>query len=123
VLARFIHERTPGRRDEPFVELNCAAIAEGLLESELFGHERGAFTDAKSVKRGLLEIASGGTLFLDEVGELSQNLQTKLLRALETMTFRRVGGLRDLTADVRIIAATNRDLNAEVRAGRFRLDL
>jgi two-component system response regulator AtoC len=123
VVARFIHESTPGRRDEPFVELNCAALAEGLLESELFGHERGAFTDAKSVKRGLFEVADGGTLFLDEVGELTPALQTKLLRALETMTFRRVGGTRDLTADVRIIAATNRDLNQEVRAGRFRLDL
>ena len=123
VLARFIHESTPGRRDEAFVELNCAAIAEGLLESELFGHERGAFTDAKLTKRGLLELAGGGTLFLDEVGELPQALQTKLLRALETMTFRRVGGTRDLHADVRIIAATNRDLVEGVRQGRFRLDL
>ena len=123
VLARFLHESTPGRSAEPFVELNCAAIAEGLLESELFGHERGAFTDAKAVKRGLLEVADGGTLFLDEVGELPAALQTKLLRALETMTFRRVGGTRDLTTDVRVLAATNRDLNQEVRAGRFRLDL
>jgi two-component system, NtrC family, response regulator AtoC len=123
VLARLLHERTPGRRDEAFVELNCAAISEGLLESELFGHERGAFTDAKSTKRGLMEVADGGTLFLDEVGELSAPLQTKLLRALETMRFRRVGGTRDLQTDVRIVAATNRNLGDEVRAGRFRLDL
>ncbi len=105
------------------VDLNCAALSEGLLESELFGHERGAFTDAKTSKRGLLEVADGGTLFLDEIGELGPGLQTKLLRALETTTFRRVGGTRDLAADVRIIAATNRDLQDEVRAGRFRLDL
>jgi two-component system response regulator AtoC len=123
VVARLIHEETPGRRDEAMVELNCAAIAEGLLESELFGHERGAFTDAKTGKRGLLELAAGGTLFLDEVGELGPTLQTKLLRALETTTFRRVGGTRDLYADVRVIAATNRNLEEEVGAGRFRLDL
>ena len=123
VVARLIHEETKGRRDEAFVALNCAAIAEGLLESELFGHERGAFTDARSGKRGLLELAAGGTLFLDEIGELGPVLQTKLLRALETTTFRRVGGTRDLAADVRIIAATNRNLEEEVAAGRFRLDL
>ena len=123
VVARLIHEETPGRCDEALVALNCAAIAEGLLESELFGHERGAFTDAKSGKRGLLELAAGGTLFLDEIGELGPALQTKLLRALETTTFRRVGGTRDLAADVRIIAATNRNLEEEVAAGRFRLDL
>jgi DNA-binding NtrC family response regulator len=123
VLARFIHDRTPGRREEPFVDLNCAALSEGLLESELFGHERGAFTDAKISKRGLLEVADGGTLFLDEIGELGPGLQTKLLRALETTTFRRVGGTRELAADVRIIAATNRDLQDDVHAGRFRLDL
>jgi two-component system, NtrC family, response regulator AtoC len=123
VVARFIHDQTPGRRDEAFVELNCAALSEGLLESELFGHERGAFTDAKASKRGLLEVAAGGSLFLDEIGELGGQLQAKLLRALETTTFRRVGGTRDLTADVRIIAATNRNLDEEVRAGRFRLDL
>ena len=123
VVARLIHDQTPGRRDEALVALNCAAIAEGLLESELFGHERGAFTDARSGKRGLLELAAGGTLFLDEIGELGPVLQTKLLRALETTTFRRVGGTRDLPADVRIIAATNRNLEEEVAAGRFRLDL
>ena len=123
IVARFIHDRTPGRGEDAFVELNCAALSEGLLESELFGHERGAFTDAKASKRGLLELAAGGSLFLDEIGELGPHLQAKLLRALETMTFRRVGGTRDLTADVRIIAATNRDLEEEVRAGRFRLDL
>jgi DNA-binding NtrC family response regulator len=123
VVARLIHARTPGRGEEAFVELNCAAISEGLLESELFGHERGAFTDAKSTKRGLMEVADGGTLFLDEVGELSPPLQTKLLRALETMRFRRVGGTRDLSTDLRVVAATNRNLAEEVRLGRFRLDL
>jgi len=123
IVARFVHEQTPGRHEEAFVELNCAALSEGLLESELFGHERGAFTDAKASKRGLLELAAGGTLFLDEIGELGAQLQAKVLRALETTTFRRVGGTRDLSADVRIIAATNRNLDEEVRAGRFRLDL
>jgi two-component system, NtrC family, response regulator AtoC len=123
VVARLIHDETPGRRDEAMVVLNCAAIAEGLLESELFGHERGAFTDAKTAKPGLLELAAGGTLFLDEVGELGPALQTKLLSALETTTFRRVGGTQDFPADVRIIAATNRDLEADVANGRFRLDL
>jgi len=123
VIARFIHEQTPGRSGEAFVELNCAAIAEGLLESELFGHERGAFTDAKESKRGLLELADGGTLFLDEIGELTPALQTKLLRVLESMRFRRVGGTRDLSTDVRVIAATNRNLADEVAANRFRLDL
>jgi two-component system response regulator AtoC len=123
IVARFIHDQTPGRHEEAFVELNCAALSEGLLESELFGHERGAFTDAKASKRGLLELAAGGTLFLDEVGELGPQLQAKVLRALETTAFRRVGGTRDLSADVRIIAATNRNLDEEVRAGRFRLDL
>src|SRR5258708_25839587 len=123
VLPRLVHDETPGRGDESFVAFNCAAVAEGLLESELFGHERGAFTDARSGKRGLLELAAGGTLFLDEIGELGPVLQTKLLRALETTTFRRVGGTRDLAADVRIIAATHRNLEEEVAAGRFRLDL
>ena len=123
VVARLLHAETAGRSEEAFVELNCAALSESLLESELFGHERGAFTDAKSSKRGLLEIADGGTLFLDEIGELPATVQAKLLRVLETMTFRRVGGTRDLSTDVRIVAATNRDLAAEVTAGRFRLDL
>ncbi|MBS2025339.1 MAG: sigma-54-dependent Fis family transcriptional regulator, partial [Deltaproteobacteria bacterium] len=123
VIARFIHLHTPARREDAFVELNCASLGENLLESELFGHERGAFTDAKSSKRGIFELADGGTLFLDEIGELSPGLQAKLLRAVETTTFRRVGGTRDLSADVRIVAATNRDLAAEVKAGRFRLDL
>jgi two-component system response regulator AtoC len=123
VIARFIHQQTPGRCEEALVALNCAAIAEGLLESELFGHERGAFTDAKTAKPGLLELADGGTLFLDEIGELSQAFQSKLLRAIETTTYRRVGGTRDLTSDVRIITATNRRLEEEVAAGRFRLDL
>ena len=123
VLARLIHQQTPQRRDEALVALDCAAVSENLLESELFGHERGAFTDAKMGKPGVFELAAGGTLVLDEVGELGAVLQAKLLRALETTTFRRVGGTRDITADVRFIAATNRDLEKEVAAGRFRLDL
>ena len=123
VLARLIHQETPQRREEALVALDCAAVSESLLESELFGHERGAFTDAKMGKPGVFELASGGTLFLDEVGELGAVLQAKLLRALETTTFRRVGGTRDITADVRFIAATNRDLEKEVASGRFRLDL
>jgi DNA-binding NtrC family response regulator len=105
------------------VTLNCSALAEGLLESEMFGHERGAFTDAKSMKRGLLELADGGTLFLDEIGDLAVALQPKLLRAIETQTFRRVGGQKELKVDVRFVAATNRDLEAMVRAGTFREDL
>jgi two-component system response regulator AtoC len=115
--------KTPGRRDAPFVELNCAAIPETLLESELFGFERGAFTDAKRAKPGLLEEAEGGTLFLDEVGDMPLATQAKLLKVLETQVFRRLGGTRDLGTDVRFVAATHRDLAAEVRAGRFRLDL
>ncbi|HSN93042.1 MAG TPA: sigma-54 dependent transcriptional regulator, partial [Anaeromyxobacteraceae bacterium] len=123
LLAHLLHVRTPGRRDAPFVELNCAAIPETLLESELFGYERGAFTDAKREKPGLLEQADGGTLFLDEVGDMPLSTQAKLLKVLETQTFRRLGGVRDLTADVRFVAATHRDLAAAVKAGTFRLDL
>jgi two-component system response regulator AtoC len=123
VVAHLIHHRTEARRDQPFVELNCASIPEQLMESELFGHARGAFTDAKEDKRGLLEAADGGTLFLDEVGELPPAIQAKLLRVLETSTYRRVGTTRDQTADVRFIAATNRDLAREVDKGSFRLDL
>jgi DNA-binding NtrC family response regulator len=123
LVAHLVHVKTPGRRDAPFVELNCAAIPETLLESELFGFERGAFTDAKRAKPGLLEEAEGGTLFLDEVGDMPAATQAKLLKVLETQIFRRLGGTRDLTTDVRFVAATHRDLAAEVRAGRFRLDL
>jgi len=123
LVAHLVHVNTPGRRDAPFVEINCAAIPETLLESELFGFERGAFTDAKRAKPGLLEQAEGGTLFLDEVGDMPLATQAKLLKVLETQVFRRLGGTRDLASDVRFLAATHRDLAAEVAAGRFRLDL
>ncbi|MBN8477705.1 MAG: sigma-54-dependent Fis family transcriptional regulator [Burkholderiales bacterium] len=121
-VAQAIHNLSP-RAAGPWVTLNCSALAEGLLESEMFGHERGAFTDAKNAKRGLLELADGGTLFLDEIGDLSLALQPKLLRALETQTFRRVGGQKELRVDVRFVAATNRDLDAMVKSGGFREDL
>src|SRR5512138_1557356 len=123
LVAHLVHVKTPGRRDAPFVELNCAAIPETLLESELFGFERGAFTDAKRAKPGLLEEAEGGTLFLDEVGDMPLATQAKLLKVLETQVFRRLGGTRDIATDVRFVAATHRDLAADVAAGRFRLDL
>jgi two-component system response regulator AtoC len=123
LVAHLLHVKTPGRRDAPFVELNCAAIPETLLESELFGFERGAFTDAKRAKPGLLEEAEGGTLFLDEVGDMPLATQAKLLKVLETQVFRRLGGSRPIASDVRFVAATHRDLAEEVRAGRFRLDL
>lgn len=123
LIADLIHRRTPGRSTGPFIEINCASMQENLLESELFGHERGAFTDAKSQKRGLFEEADGGTLFLDEVGELSPGTQAKLLKVLEEMTFRRLGGTRDLTVNLRVVAATNKDLAEEVQRGTFRLDL
>ncbi len=122
VVARAIHARGP-RKDAMFVEIDCTALPEHLVESELFGHEKGAFTDAKATKRGLLEIASGGVLFLDEIGELPLAMQAKLLRALENRTFKRVGGLANLRLDAGIIAATNRDLKKEVAAGKFREDL
>jgi transcriptional regulator with PAS, ATPase and Fis domain len=105
------------------VAINCSAIPETLMEAELFGHEKGAFTDAKAMKKGLFEVADGGTLFLDEIGELSPLLQAKLLRVLEDQVIRRVGGVRDIQVDVRVIAASNRDLEREVREGRFRQDL
>ena len=123
LVAHLVHVKTAGRRDAPFVELNCAAIPETLLESELFGFERGAFTDAKRAKPGLLEEAEGGTLFLDEVGDMPLATQAKLLKVIETQVFRRLGGTRDVATDVRFVAATHRDLAAEVAAGRFRLDL
>jgi DNA-binding NtrC family response regulator len=122
VVAKAIHYGSQ-RADRPFVNITCSALTETLLESELFGHERGAFTDAKSQKKGLLETADGGTAFLDEIGEMGPAMQAKLLRFLEEKAFRRVGGTRDLHVDVRIIAATNRDLERAVREGRFREDL
>jgi len=122
LVARAIHARGP-RKDRPFVEVDCAALPEPLLESELFGHEKGAFTDARATKRGLFEVASGGMLFLDEIGELALGLQAKLLRALENRRFRRVGSVADLPFDAAILAATNRNLKEEVKAGRFREDL
>jgi transcriptional regulator with PAS, ATPase and Fis domain len=111
------------RAAKPFINITASALPEQLLESELFGHERGAFTDARQQKRGLLETADGGTVFLDEIGEISAGLQAKLLRFLEEKTFKRVGGLADIRVDVRVIAATNRNLDADVHAGRFREDL
>jgi len=122
VIANMIHRYSP-RRDKPFLEINCASLPEELLESELFGHEKGAFTDAKTSKIGLLELANKGTLFLDEIGEMSLTIQAKLLRVLEKMVFRRVGGTRDIKVSVRIISATNRDLRSAVEARKFREDL
>ena len=114
---------TATARRSPFVNITCSALPEQLLESELFGHERGAFTDARQQKRGLFETADGGTVFLDEIGEITAGLQSKLLRFLEEKTFKRVGGLADVRVDVRVIAATNRDLEQEVKDGKFREDL
>ncbi len=122
LFARAIHRESP-RRGEPFVAVNCGAIPETLLESELFGHKRGAFTDATSDKRGLFEEASGGTLFLDEVGELPLGLQVKLLRALQEGIIRRLGDTKDTEVDVRIVTATARDLGEDVKTGKFREDL
>jgi DNA-binding NtrC family response regulator len=122
LAAKAIHYAST-RAHRPFVNITSSALPEQLLESELFGHERGAFTDARQQKRGLFETADGGTVFLDEIGEITPALQAKLLRFLEEKTFKRVGGLADLRVDVRVIAATNRDLEREVKAGRFREDL
>jgi transcriptional regulator with PAS, ATPase and Fis domain len=121
-VAQMIHALGPRARG-PFVEINCAGLSATFLDSELFGHEKGAFTDAKEMKRGLFEVADRGTLFLDEIGDLATELQPKLLKVLESHAFRRLGGTRELQSDVRLIAATNRDLDAAVRAGRFREDL
>ncbi len=122
VVANLIH-RTSSRQSFPFLDINCAALPELLLESELFGHEKGAFTDAVNQKMGLLELANSGTVFLDEIGEMAMPIQVKLLRVLEKMNFRRVGGIADIQVDVRIVAATNRNLAQQVRAGMFREDL
>lgn len=122
VLARYIH-RLSKRRDKPFVVVDCSAIPEHLFESELFGHERGAYTGATGRKIGLVELADGGTLFLDEIGEIPFSVQAKLLRFVETRSFRRVGGLKENRVDVRIISATNRNLKEMVRRGNFRSDL
>lgn len=121
-VARAMHCLSP-RVAGPWIAINCAALPETLLESEMFGHEKGAFTDARQTKKGLLELADGGTLFLDEIGDLSLALQPKLLRVLETQSFRRVGGNREIEVDVRFVAATNRDLEEMVRKGDFREDL
>ena len=122
ILAERLHDKSP-RRDRALVRLNCAALSESLFESELFGHERGAFTGAVASKPGLLETANGGTVFLDEVGELSPTMQVKLLRVLERREVLRVGGLKPQAIDVRFVSATHRDLTEEVKAGRFRADL
>ena len=121
-FANLIH-RMSSRHDKAFVEINCAAIPRELLESELFGHEKGAFTDARAQKLGLMELANGGTLFLDEIGEMSPMLQVKLLRVLERRTFKRVGGIKDISVNLRIISATNQDLEQLVKEGGFREDL
>src|SRR5204862_6290476 len=117
LAAKVIHYASD-RAARPFMNITCSALPEALLESELFGHERGAFTGADRQKRGLLESADGGTVFLDEIGEMVPGLQSKLLRFLEEKAFKRVGGSTDLRVNVRVIAATNRDLQNEVRAGR-----
>lgn len=122
LIANALHNLSP-RRDNSLIKVHCAALSENLLESELFGHEKGAFTGATSLKRGRFELANGGTIFLDEIGEIDQNVQIKILRVLQDKRFERVGGEETLEVDVRVIAATNRDLEAEIAAGRFREDL
>jgi two-component system, NtrC family, response regulator AtoC len=122
MLARAIH-RLSSRRDKPFVDINCSAIPEQLLETELFGHEKGAFTDAKNSRAGLMEAADGGTVFLDEIGDMPLNLQSKLLKVIEEKQFRRVGGVKTTCVDVRVVAATCQDLSGLVKEGKFRRDL
>ena len=122
VVADTIHNLSP-RKEGPFVKVHCAALSESLLESELFGHERGAFTGAVARKRGRFELADGGTIYLDEIGEISQSVQIKLLRVLQERTFERVGGEQTISSDVRVVAATNRDLKAAIEEGEFREDL
>ncbi len=122
LVAKTLHYESP-RQAEPFIAINCAAIPETLLESELFGYEKGAFTDARQQKRGLFELADKGTLFLDEIGEIPMTLQAKLLRVLEEQSFRRLGGLKDIRVDLRFVAATNKNLREAVKEGAFRQDL
>jgi transcriptional regulator with GAF, ATPase, and Fis domain len=122
LVARVIHQLSP-RNTKPMVAIHCAALVDNLLESELFGHEKGAFTGAVSTRKGRFEIANGGTVFLDEIGEISPSMQVKLLRVLQERTFERVGGTTPITVDIRVVSATNKDLKAEVAAGRFREDL
>jgi transcriptional regulator with PAS, ATPase and Fis domain len=122
LVAQSLH-RLSSRNQGPFIDINCGAIQETLLESEMFGYEKGAFTGAEAAKMGLFELADGGTLFLDEIGELSQRLQVKLLRVLETKTFFRVGGTKQVKVDIRLVAATNKNLALEVQENRFRQDL
>ena len=122
LIAKTLHYQSL-RQAEPFIAINCAAIPETLLESELFGYEKGAFTDARSQKRGIFELADKGTLFLDEIGEIPLMLQAKLLRVLEEQSFRRLGGLKDIKLDLRVIAATNKNLREAVKEGAFRQDL
>jgi DNA-binding NtrC family response regulator len=122
LVARVIHYQSK-RAEKPFMEINCTALPESLIESELFGYEKGAFTDAKVTKKGLFELADGGSVFLDEIGDMRLNTQAKLLKVLENKTFKRIGGVKDIVVDVRIIAATNRDLDNEVKNGNFREDL
>jgi Nif-specific regulatory protein len=122
LVARAAHRNSP-RADRPFIAINCAALTETLLESELFGHEKGAFTGAIGLKKGKMELADGGTLFLDEIGELPLSLQAKLLRALQEREFERVGGTRPVRVDFRLVAATNRDLESAAKTGAFRQDL
>ena len=122
LVSRALHYLSP-RRDHPFFALNCAAIPETLIETELFGYEKGAFTDAKTLKKGVFEMADGGTVFLDEISEMNLNLQSKFLRVLEDQTFRRVGGVKDISVNVQVVASTNRDLEAAVKEGKFREDL
>jgi len=122
MLARYIHQKSP-QVNSPFIEINCASLPEHLLESELFGYEPGAFTDAKRRKIGLSELAHGGTLFLDEISEMQLSLQAKILRAIETRTFKRLGGIRDIKLKLRIIAATNQDIRSKIEQQLFREDL
>lgn len=122
LVANAIHNLS-GRKDKAFIKVHCAALSESLLESELFGHEKGAYTGADSMQKGRFELAHGGTIFLDEIGEINQNVQIKILRVLQEKTFERVGGEKSISVDVRIVAATNKNLEEEVKAGRFREDL
>lgn len=122
LLAKVIHYQSK-RADRPFLEINCTALPESLIESELFGYEKGAFTDAKTTKKGLFELADGGTIYLDEIGDMKLGTQTKLLKVIENKTFKRIGGVRDITVNVRIIAATNRNLEVAIKEGSFREDL